>query len=87
MENTKPIIILPGMLFLDEEKNSYLIVSARNGETITYVGVGFKGMLEDAWFVDRFLPVDPADVSPDELAELLSFTPDGVTPRIGFIKD
>jgi hypothetical protein len=86
---TKPLIILPGMLFLDEGKNSYLIVSGRNGETVTYVGQGFKGMMEDEIFIDRFLPVDPTDVSQAELDGLVALTHPArdITPRIGFIKD
>jgi hypothetical protein len=77
------------MLFLDEEKNSYLIVCARNGETVTYVGQGFKGMMEDEIFIDRFLPVDPADVSSAELDGLVALAHPAcdITPRVGFIKD
>lgn len=87
MQSTKPVIILPGQLFLDEEKNSYLIVTKRNGETVTYEGSGFKGMLEDEVFLDRFLPVDPADVSVDEIAGLLEMCPTGTSVKVGFIKD
>jgi hypothetical protein len=87
MKSTKPVIVLPGQLYLDEEKNRYLIVSARNGETITYRGHGFIGMLEDSVFIDRFLPVDPVDVSAEELISLVDLTGLPVTPKVGFIKD
>jgi hypothetical protein len=87
MKSTKPVIILPGQLYLDEEKNSYLVVTKRNGETVTYGGAGFKGMLEDEVFLDRFLPVDPADVSVDEVAGLIDLCPAGTSAKIGFIKD
>lgn len=87
MKSTKPVIILPGQVYLDEEKNSYLIVQRRNGETVAYCGAGFKGMLEDEIFLDRFLPVDPVDVAENEIAELLDMCPPGTVARIGFIKD
>jgi hypothetical protein len=87
MKSTKPVIVLPGQLYLDEEKNRYLIVSARNGETITYRGHGFISMLEDSVFIDRFLPVDPVDVSAEELAVLVELAGNKVTPAVGFIKD
>lgn len=80
-------IILSGQIYLDEEKNSYLIVVKKIGEVVSYTGHGFQGMLEDEVFLNRFLPVDPADISATELSELLSFCPSGTAARVGFIKD
>jgi hypothetical protein len=87
MQSTHPVIILPGQLYLDEEKNCYLIVSRRKGEMITYQGFGFVGMIDDETFIERFQPVDPADVEADELTALVALCPNGVQPVVGFIKD
>lgn len=87
MKSTKPVIILPGQIYLDGEKNSYLIVTRKRGEVVSYVGYGFSGMLEDEVFVDRFQPVDPVDVEKEELDTLLAFCAVGTSAKVGFIKD
>jgi hypothetical protein len=87
MKSSKPVIILPGQLYLDEEKNAYLIVTKKHGEVVSYAGPGFRGMLEDDVFLNRFPPVDPEDVSAGELSGLLGLCPAGTTARVGFIKD
>lgn len=61
-------IILEGQMYYDEEKNDYLVVTKKNGESITYQGQGFKGMLEDEIFVSKFQPVDPLDLTKTESA-------------------
>lgn len=82
-----PPIILGGQLYLDTRKNAYLIVTKTRAGTISYSGIGFKGMLEDEQFILRFLPVDPADVANDELDGLIDLCPDGTQPRIGFFRE
>lgn len=87
MKSTKPVIILPGQIYFDDEKNEYLIVQRRKGETISYSGHGFKGMLEDEVFLERFQPVDPVDLSAGELQGLIDLCPAGTTAKVGFIAD
>jgi hypothetical protein len=87
LKNSTPVIILAGQLYLDEEKNTYLIVTKTKGEVISYQAPGFKGQLEVEVFLDRFLPVDPTDVSVDEISGLLEFCQPGIHARVGFIKD
>jgi len=87
LKQTKPIIVLPGQLYYDETKNEYLIVSRHQGDTTSYEGRGFRGMLETDEFLERFQPVDPADLEQEELDELVNLCRVPVTPKIGFIKD
>lgn len=87
MKQTKPVIVQVGQVYYDEGKNDYLIVTRHQGDTTTYYGQGFRGMLETETFIDHFQPVDPADVLPDELRALLDFCPPGTMAKVGFIKD
>lgn len=87
VKSSKPVIILPGQLYLDEEKNRYLIVTKKHGEVVTYTGHGFRGMLEEEIFLNRFLPVDPVDVADEEINGLLDLCPPETSAKIGFIKD
>ena len=87
MKQSKPIIILPGQLYYDETKNEYLIISRHQGDTTSYEGHGFRGMLETDEFLERFQPVDPADLEQEELDELVNLCRVPVVPKIGFIKD
>jgi hypothetical protein len=84
---SKPVIILVGQFYYDEEKNDYLVVTRHRGDTTTYYGVGFLGMLETEVFLDRFQPVDPADIDAAEVESFLALCPPGTTAKIGFIKD
>ncbi len=63
--------------------NEYLIVTGNNRGQISYQGVGFKGQDEDAVFIRMFDPVDPIDVDPMELQELLNFCPAGTHALTG----
>jgi hypothetical protein len=93
MHNTRAPIILEGQVYYEEARNSYLVVTKRRGETICYAGppskgvLGFRGMLEDEQFVERFQPVDPVDLSETEKAELLALCGPGTSLKIGFIKE
>ena len=46
MKQTKPVIVQVGQIYYDETKNDYLIVTRHQGDTTTYYGQGFRGMLE-----------------------------------------
>jgi hypothetical protein len=87
MQNHRSPIILAGQLYLDEEKNCYIIVTRNNGGSVSYAGPGFRGMLDDEIFIDRFPPVDPSDVSVDEISGLLSLCVPGTEVKVGFIRE
>ncbi len=80
-------ILLEGQLYYDEEKNEYLVITRNRGGVISYSGPGFRGQLEDEIFLDRFQPVDPADLNDGELDLLLSFCPANTNAKVGFIKE
>lgn len=84
MSLTKSPLIVAGQIYLNSELNEYLIVTSNNRGQIYYEGVGFKGQAEDMTFIERFQPVDPADVEVAEIAELLSFCADNIQPLVGY---
>lgn len=93
MHNQRAPIILEGQVYYDESKNSYVVVTQKKGEMISYTGqpskgnLGFRGRLEDEQFIERFQPVDPIDLDLDERRELLSYCQPGTTLKVGFIKE
>ena len=87
MNAARPPLIVPGQIYLNTDVNEYLIVTANYRGHILYEGVGFRGQAEDTTFIERFPPVDPADIDKLELAELLSFCGDDVQPSTGFIAE
>lgn len=80
-------IILQGQVYYDSEKNDYLVVYNRKGEMIYYKGVGFSGVMEDVDFIERFQPVDPDDLTGDEMTQLRSFCTPNTVLKTGFIKE
>ena len=86
MITTRPIILV-GQLYLHPEVNEYLTVTKNDGGEVSYGGLGFRGILEDEDFIERFQPVDPADVSAEEISDLISLCPKNTTAKVGFIKD
>lgn len=78
-------MISAGQLFLNADLNEYLIVTKNARGQISYAGIGFKGHSEDQSFIERFQPVDPADVSSDEINALLAFCAPGTRVSTGFI--
>ena len=80
-------IILTGQVYYDETKNDYLVVYNRKGEMIYYKGLGFSGVMEDIDFIERFQPVDPADLTTEEASNLLSFCSSTTTLRTGYLKE
>lgn len=87
MNQSRAPLILTGQVYLNEDLNEYLIVTKNNRGQVSYEGVGFTGQAEDEAFIDCFKPVDPTDVEPDELLELLSLCPAGTEPKVGYIMD
>jgi hypothetical protein len=82
---TRAPVIATGQLFLNEALNEYLIVTKNVRGQIYYAGPGFRGFSEDNSFVERFQPVDPADVEPTELRTLIEFCPIGTRAATGYI--
>ncbi len=77
--------IQEGQVYLDEPKNEYVIVTKSDRGRIFYAGSGFNGIREDEIFIEKFLPVDPADLEQDELRQLLALCADGTTAKVGVI--
>ena len=80
-------IILVGQIYLQEELNEYMIVTKNARGQVTYAGNGFVGHAEDQSFVERFNPVDPTDVDPIEVAQLLTLCPPNTKASTGYISD
>lgn len=86
ISNRAPLIKV-GQLFLNEGLNEYLIVTRNHQGQIAYAGPGFRGNLEDYDFIEKFPAVDPADVDPAELQQLLAHCPENTIPTVGFIPE
>ena len=84
---TRAPLITVGQLFLNQTINEYLIVTKNVRGQIFYAGKGFRGHSEDDAFLDRFPPVDPQDVEPEELRELLEYVPIGTRVTTGFSRE
>lgn len=80
-------IILAGQIYLQEELNEYLIVTKNARGQVTYAGIGFVGHAEDQSFIERFNPVDPTDVDPAEVEQLLTLCPLNTKASTGYISD
>lgn len=78
-------MIATGQVYLQADLNEYLIVTKNARGQITYAGKGFVGHAEDQSFIERFQPVDPLDVSADELDSLLQLCPPNTIASTGFI--
>ena len=64
-------IISVGQVYL-HPANEYLVVTKVNRGDIGFQGPGFTGMHEVELFLERFGPVDPADLTEAEQAVLLA---------------
>lgn len=69
-----PIISI-GQVYLHTELNEYLVVTKSTRGDIQFKGVGFGGLNEVERFLERFGPVDPADLTHEESAALLELLP------------
>lgn len=65
-------IIVPGQVYYHDQfkDGEYLVVTAARQGDITYRGPGFTGHSEVDVFLERFLPVDPEDLSAPEAEQL-----------------
>lgn len=91
MKAARQPIILAGQVYLDEKNNSYIVVTKKVGEMVSYQGqphssfVGIRGRLEDVDFIKLYQPVDPTDLTDEEYRELSSYA--GLnTLHTGFIQ-
>jgi hypothetical protein len=64
-----PIIVV-GQVYLHNSLNEYVVVTKSTRGDIQFKGPGFGGMNEVELFLERFGPVDPADLSPEETEQL-----------------
>lgn len=80
-------IVLEGQIYYDETKNDYLVVTRNRGGLVSYAGQGFRGQMADEDLVERFQPVDPIDVLPEEQRQLLDLCQPGTTLKVGFIRE
>lgn len=87
MISNRAPLIKAGQVYLNEGLNEYLIVTRNNQGQVSYAGPGFRGSLEDFDFIDKFPAVDPVDIPPDELAELVAHCDIGTPASIGFISE
>lgn len=90
---TRAPIILEGQVYYDEKSNTYLVVTRKVGEMVRFTGQPYPGVLswsgnmEDVDFIERFQPVDPADLQPNEIQELLTYCAAVDSLKIGYIKE
>lgn len=80
-------MIAAGQLYLNEQLNEYLIVTANRHGQVSYAGSKFRGLSEDQAFIERFKPVDPSDVDMAEIESLLTLCPPGTKAKVGFIQE
>jgi hypothetical protein len=64
-------IITVGQVYLHGDLNEYLVVVKSTRGDIQFKGEGFGGMNEVELFLERFGPVDPADLTDDERTQLV----------------
>ncbi len=65
-------IIVPGQVYLSTEYNEYLVVVKAIKGDIQFRGTGFNGMHESELFLERFHPVNDADLSEHEREVLIT---------------
>lgn len=79
-------IIAVAQVYLHNEYNEYAVVTKVNRGNIHYHGIGgFYGMNEVTFFLDRFSPVDPADLNADEVKSLVALLPQPQELLIGWV--
>lgn len=78
-------IIVPGQVYLHTSLNEYAVVTKATRGDIQFKGNGFGGMNEVELFLERFGPVDPADLEEHEAAQLLKLLPENVKLSTGWV--
>jgi hypothetical protein len=79
-------IIIAGQVYLHPEQNEYLVVTKANRGDIRFKGPGFSGVHDVELFLERFGPVDPADLTEAEQALLLGLLGDGTKLSVGWVE-
>jgi len=83
-----PLLIVAGQCYLHKGQNEYVIITKFNRGQVQYVGKGFRGCMDGYEFIEQFPPVDPLDIDPDEIQDLLSMCPEDVLEATtGFISE
>jgi len=85
-------IIISGQVYLHTELNEYAVVTSSTRQMIRYAGVTDKGGVfsgvNDAYiFLDRFEPVNPADLDDNEAKALLNLLTSPMPLSIGWVSD
>jgi hypothetical protein len=78
-------IIVAGQVYLHSELNEYLVVTKSTRGDIQFKGLGFGGMNDVDMFLERFGPVDPTDLTKEEMADLNALVP-GVSLSTGWVE-
>lgn len=79
-------IIIPGQVYLHTQFNEYAVVTKATRGDIQFKGPGFGGMNEVQLFLQRFEPVDPADLDLEEEALLKGLLGSSVELSVGWVK-
>jgi hypothetical protein len=79
-------IILTGQVYLHPGYNEYLVVSQVTRTNIHFKGPGFNGMHDVETFLNRFGPVDPADLDDEEKLTLLYLIDADTRLKIGWVQ-
>ena len=67
-----PLITI-GQIYLHPTYNEYMVVTKYNRGDVNFSGPGFSGKCWVEAFLQKFQPVDPADITEAEKTVLLSF--------------
>lgn len=87
MNNHRLPMIRIGQLYLHEDLNEYIVITRTERGQVRYAGNGVNGHAEAITFLEKFQPVDPMDVEPQEIHDLLELCPIGTRASTGYIKE
>lgn len=78
-------IIMVGQVYLHTALNEYVVVTKSNRGDVYFAGKGISGKMYYEDFLEQFPPVNPADLTPKETAELMEVLCNGGDLLIGWI--
>jgi hypothetical protein len=78
-------IIVAGQVYLHPDLNEYLVVVKANQGEIKFKGRGISGVNDLEMFLERFGPVDPADLTTDEVQQLQGLLNSNVALSTGWV--
>ena len=84
IEFERPPLIVPGQVYLNQDLDEYLVVVQNCRGEVHFRGDGLMGMSEDREFLEKYAPVDPADVDAEEADSLLLLCPGVKELKVGF---